>query len=413
MASSHAALSDVGKVRSTNQDSGYSGTYLHVVADGMGGHAGGDVASHLVIQELRKLDRPFDSIDKAHDELISTLITANDELNEIVYQQPQLAGLGTTVSALLRVGNQAVIAHIGDSRIYLKRSGSLTQVTVDHTFVQRLIDSGRLTEEEAQVHPRRSVLMRVLGDVEAVPEIDTAILEIEQGDTWMLCSDGLTSVLLSDQLQESFDESLAPAALAKKLVKASLDRGAPDNVTVVICKVTETLMVAPASAESAQIVGSAAKPLNLGDADPINMLITAPRSRPKPRALPVTTGGVKIASPALTAKLDEIKVLRLRRRILWSIVAVAAAGAVVILGILGYRFTQTQYFVGSDTDSVVIYQGIPQDFFGIPLSTPYRDTNVSLTSLTAIQKSRVAEKIPATSLADAEKIVDSLGTKKP
>ncbi|MCU1424055.1 MAG: Stp1/IreP family PP2C-type Ser/Thr phosphatase, partial [Microbacteriaceae bacterium] len=188
-----AAVSHVGKIRANNQDSGYAGEYLFVVADGMGGHAGGDVASAIAVKRIIETDRRFESGTDAEFALHTALTAANAQLAETVFDHPELTGMGTTVSGIVLVSGQAVIAHIGDSRIYLLRDGELKQVTSDHTFVQRLVDSGRITEEEAAVHPRRSVLMRVLGDVDASPEIDTTVVETHPGDRWLICSDGLSS----------------------------------------------------------------------------------------------------------------------------------------------------------------------------------------------------------------------------
>ena len=192
---SSAAISHTGKVRSNNQDSGYSGSNLFVVADGMGGHAGGDVASSLAVARLERVDRPFESTSAAERALRDAIADAATELIDTVHVRPELAGMGTTVSALVMVDDYAVIAHIGDSRIYLFRDGALTQITTDHTFVQRLVDSGRITPEEARYHPRRSVLMRVLGDMDPDPELDTFIMPTQPGDRWLLCSDGLSGVV--------------------------------------------------------------------------------------------------------------------------------------------------------------------------------------------------------------------------
>ena len=185
--SQSAAASHVGKIRSNNQDSGYAGHTLFVVADGMGGHAGGDVASAIATKRIIEADKPYLSAQDAEFALQAALIAANSQLAETVFEHAELTGMGTTVSALIVLEDQVAIAHIGDSRIYLMRDGELAQITTDHTFVQRLVDSGRITEQEAKVHPRRSVLMRVLGDVESAPEIDTSILVTRTGDRWLIC----------------------------------------------------------------------------------------------------------------------------------------------------------------------------------------------------------------------------------
>jgi serine/threonine protein phosphatase PrpC len=254
-----AAVSHVGKIRANNQDSGYAGTQLFVVADGMGGHAGGDVASAIALKRVMEADRPFASAHDAEFALQSALLAANALLAETVYEHPELTGMGTTVSAVLRSGSQIAIAHIGDSRIYLLRDGVLKQITADHTFVQRLVDSGRITQEEAAVHPRRSVLMRVLGDVDAAPEIDTTVLDTLPGDRWLLCSDGLSSYVADEKIAAALTNFPDAKDAANRLVKESLDQGAPDNVTVVIVDVG-------ASGDSASVpvvvVGSAALPLS-------------------------------------------------------------------------------------------------------------------------------------------------------
>jgi serine/threonine protein phosphatase PrpC len=406
MSVSSSAVSNVGKVRASNQDSGFAGQYLNVVADGMGGHAGGDVASHLVIRQLLALDKHFDSVDEARDELVSTLLMANDMLSDVVFEHPELAGLGTTASAMLRVGDQVVIAHIGDSRVYLLREGNLSQVTVDHTFVQRLIDSGRITEEEAHSHPRRSVLMRVLGDVDATPEIDTMVLDTREGDVWMLCSDGLTTVVWREELAELMTSLPADAdvdVMAAALIDASLDGGAPDNVTVVITRTTSG-----EPTQNAELVGSAAGVLPVQQPEP--RLIPPVGKRPKPRPLPVHTGGMKLGSAGLTAQLDAVRATRIRRRIGLIIGAIVLVGALLIAGIAGYRWSQTQFYLGVDNDSVVIYQGLAQPVGPFSLSHAYLDTNVLLTSLTPFQRDQITATVPAGSLAEAQTLVNALTT---
>ena len=233
-----AAVSHVGKVRSNNQDSGYAGQYLFLVADGMGGHAGGDVASAIAVKRITETDRQYTSPNDAEFALQSALLAANSLLAETVFEHGELTGMGTTVSGLLRVDNHVAIAHIGDSRIYLFRDGKLTQITNDHTFVQRLVDSGRITAEEAAVHPRRSVLMRVLGDVDASPEIDTTVMETKAGDRWVICSDGLSSYVAEDKIatvlatvagaKASVDDSVLSATNCRPIDKTNrLPREAP------------------------------------------------------------------------------------------------------------------------------------------------------------------------------------------
>ncbi|MCQ9389716.1 protein phosphatase 2C domain-containing protein [Brevibacterium sp. 50QC2O2] len=228
-----AARSNTGLVRKNNQDSGYAGPNFLLIADGMGGHAGGDVASAITVSQLEPLDHPDQGSD-AMENLRSAILTANERITNTVATQHELAGMGTTVTALLRSGEQLALAHIGDSRAYLLRGGILTQITSDHTFVQMLVDEGRITPEEAETHPQRSVVMRVLGDVGQAPELDMSIREARPGDRWMLCSDGLTGFADIDEISTRMEQIDDPGACADALIDLALGGGGGDNVTVLI-----------------------------------------------------------------------------------------------------------------------------------------------------------------------------------
>ncbi|MBN9176845.1 MAG: serine/threonine-protein phosphatase [Microbacterium sp.] len=399
---SSAAISHTGKVRSNNQDSGYSGSNLFVVADGMGGHAGGDVASSIAVHRLKDLDQPFATPTEAEHALQQAIASTATVLIDTVADRPELAGMGTTVSALDFVDDYAVIAHIGDSRIYLYRDDALTQITTDHTFVQRLVDSGRITPEEARYHPRRSVLMRVLGDMDPDPEVDTFIMPTQPGDRWLLCSDGLCGVVDDAHTAKTLGQHLPPGRTADLLLKQALDAGAPDNVTVIIVDVGGSH---PMFSGTATIVGSASNPQG----------IEVPAARagrtswlhPNRQAANEPTHFEP--APEFLEELIEEDRRRSRRRRLWWIV-----GLIVVIGALfagvaaAYSWTQTRYFVGSDENSVVIYRGIQQDIGPISLSTPYEDTGILLVDLPFYQRLAVQQTISARSLADAQQIVDTL-----
>src|SRR4051794_15606094 len=228
MALRYAARSDVWLVRSNNQDSGYAGPHLLVVADGMGGHAGGDVASSLAIGELAPLDGESHGSD-ALEHLSKAVLAAHRELLGRVSEEPQLAGMGTTVTALLRTGSKLALAHIGDSRAYLLRDGGLVQITKDHTFVQTLVDEGRLTPEEAEQHPQRYVLMRVLSDVVDDPEPDFSMRESRVGDRYLLCSDGLSGVVSFDTLRDTLAAGDPPGTTCERLVALAPRGGGPGH----------------------------------------------------------------------------------------------------------------------------------------------------------------------------------------
>ncbi|MFE4542737.1 protein phosphatase 2C domain-containing protein [Arthrobacter sp. NPDC056727] len=233
----YAARSDVGRIRAKNDDSAYVGRHLAVVADGMGGHAGGDVASAATVLDMIHLDTD-DYDDDAGTVLADEIQTANSLLSELVHINPKLAGMGTTVTALLLADGKLHFAHIGDSRAYRLRDGEFEQISIDHTFVQRLIDEGRLRPEEAETHPHKNVLMRVLGDVDASPELDLATIEVKPGERWLLCSDGLNYVA-GHVVERTVRETPDLSECVETLVDLTLEAGAPDNVTVVMVEIVE------------------------------------------------------------------------------------------------------------------------------------------------------------------------------
>ncbi|MET0853476.1 MAG: protein phosphatase 2C domain-containing protein [Microterricola sp.] len=400
--SDSAAVSHVGRIRSNNQDSGLAGIGLFVVADGMGGHAGGDVASAIAITRMAEADQDYSTPQEAEFALQAALVAANALLAETVFEHTELTGMGTTVSALAVLGDEVAIAHIGDSRIYLYRDGDVSQITIDHTFVQRLVDSGRITEEEAAVHPRRSVLMRVLGDVDSAPEIDTSILATRPGDRWLLCSDGLSGVVSLDQIRAEFTMGGRAHELAQRLVKDSLDAGAPDNVTVVIVDIGET---APLRTDPL-IVGSAASPLSFAAPAP-------PRVRsmrlPPFRLHPVRESHFEPDSQDYLDELIEEDRRRVaRRRAVWLASIIALVAAIVIACVVAYQWTQTRYFVGSESGTVAIYRGVQQDLGPIALSEVYKKTDIALADLKPYDQKIVEATISAGSLSEAREIVTRL-----
>jgi protein phosphatase len=401
-----AAVSNVGKIRSNNQDSGYAGSYLFVVADGMGGHAGGDVASAIAIRRISEVDQRYTSAHDAAFALQSALIAANSLLAETVFEHNELTGMGTTVSGLIRVDNQIAMAHIGDSRVYRFRGSKLEQISTDHTFVQRLVDSGRITPEEAAVHPRRSVLMRVLGDVDAAPEIDTEVFDTAPGDRWMICSDGLSSYVSDEKMEHVLATVPDAQAAAERLIKESLDQGAPDNVTVVLLDID-------AQVDSAHIppvtVGSAASPLSF-DSDSTRRALRLPTLLLHP--LKATQPDPSHFEPESDDYLDELiqedRTRQRRRRVTWLVSIILVVLAVVAAIIIGYNWTQTHYYVGNDHGYVAIYRGVQQSIGPIQLSAVYDKTSVLVSKLPSFNRSQVNATISAGNLTLAKDIVDRL-----
>ncbi|WP_120338561.1 PP2C family protein-serine/threonine phosphatase [Cryobacterium soli] len=396
-----AAVSNVGKIRANNQDSGYAGHTLFVVADGMGGHAGGDVASAIATKRIMEADKAYHSAQDAEFALQAALIAANSQLAETVFEHAELTGMGTTVSALVVLHDQVAIAHIGDSRIYLFRDGELSQITTDHTFVQRLVDSGRITEAEAMVHPRRSVLMRVLGDVESSPEIDTSILATRAGDRWLICSDGLSGVVSNTGIANALKSPLDAQAVADRLVKESLDGGAPDNVTIVVVDIGN----GGERQGEPLVVGSASAPLAFGE-EPARA--RAPRI-PSLRLHPVRETHFEPDSQDYLSELIEEDARRaLRRKITWLAGIVLLVVAIAGAALLGYQWTQSRYYVGVEGSTVAIYQGIQQDLGPLKLSSVYEDTDLELNQLRVYDRQQVERTISASSLEDAKLIVERL-----
>jgi protein phosphatase len=372
----------------------------------MGGHAGGDVASALTIKHLVEADRVFENAEEAAQVLHDTLMAANHILSDTVIEHNELTGMGTTVSGMVRVGNKMAMAHIGDSRIYLLRDGSMTQITHDHTFVQRLVESGRITQEEAAVHPRRSVLMRVLGDVDAAPEIDTEVFDTQAGDRWLLCSDGLSSFVTEDKIAATLRRITDPEAATERLVQASLDQGAPDNVTVVLVDIGDD---ATSAHEPPLMVGSAASPLSFEPTTskkPIripNLLL-----HPLKATLPDDSHFEPESDEYYQAIIREDRRRVRRRRVSW-IAFITITIAVIVSGLVGgYQYTQQQYFVGVENGQVAIYQGVQQNIGPVDLSHVYQTTNVRVVDLPLYRRASVVNTINAHSLEDARRIVQML-----
>ncbi|TFD74898.1 Stp1/IreP family PP2C-type Ser/Thr phosphatase [Cryobacterium sp. Sr8] len=396
-----AAASHVGKIRSNNQDSGYAGRALFIVADGMGGHAGGDVASAIATKRVMEADQPYQSAAEAEFALQAALIAANSQIAESVFEHAELTGMGTTVSALVVLDDQVAIAHIGDSRIYLLRDGELSQITIDHTFVQRLVDSGRITEQEAMVHPRRSVLMRVLGDVESAPEVDTSILATRAGDRWLLCSDGLTGVVSHASIAAALSTGADAQTVADRLVKETLEGGAPDNVTIVIVD------IGPEDERDGAplLVGSAAGQLAFGEEPARNRALRLPALRLHPVR---ETHFEPDSQDYLSELIEEDERRARRRKLTWLTAIILLVLAIAGAALLGYQWTQTRYFVGVEGSTVAIYRGVNQDLGPIQLSSVYEDTNLEISELRVYDRDQVEETISASSLEDAKLIVERL-----
>jgi serine/threonine protein phosphatase PrpC len=232
------AGSDVGRMRSGNEDSYFCGQTVFAVADGLGGHQGGEVASATAVEPLARLDgRQFTDPAEAAEALATAIREANQAILDRAAGDPALYGMGTTVTAAAAVGDTHLqLAHVGDSRAYLLREGALDQLTTDHTVVGELVRRGRLTPEQAAIHPERSILTRAVGLDPRVPVDLPDPLELSPGDQLLLCSDGLTEAVDDDQITELLSAPDGNAA-CRSLIDAANDAGGPDNITVVLVRV--------------------------------------------------------------------------------------------------------------------------------------------------------------------------------
>jgi protein phosphatase len=394
---SSSAKSDKGKVRSSNQDSGYSGNNLFIVADGMGGHAGGDIASALATQKVASADDVYESSESAIDALTQSMKIANQNLLKTVSDYPYLEGMGTTMDALIFTGTTASIVHIGDSRVYHLRGSAMKQITKDHTFVQKLIDSGRITEEEALYHPKRNVLMKVLGDSYQEAEFDVHQIEVQVGDRFLLCSDGLCGVvpeaiIEQNLLVEDLDEA------TDLLIAEAKEFGAPDNVTVLIIEVKpEAEEVAPAITW----LGSAANEVVITKEGGNNFLRIFNRLgfvnsfRKREEFLSESDPQFAKALTEFDGKVRSWK----RRGLALSIVLTILIGG-TIFGV--YSYTQTRFYLGVENGNVAIYQGIKESFGGFGFSHLYKQSDVKLSSLPDFQQELLLRTISADNLQDAE-----------
>ncbi|MER5492517.1 Stp1/IreP family PP2C-type Ser/Thr phosphatase [Streptomyces sp. LE64] len=420
-----AAGSHKGMIREGNEDSGYAGPRLLAIADGMGGQAAGEVASSEVISTLVTLDDDVPGSDILTS-LGSAVQRANDQLRSMVEEDPQLEGMGTTLTALLWTGQRLGLVHVGDSRAYLLRDGVLTQITQDHTWVQRLVDEGRITEEEATTHPQRSLLMRALGSGDHV-EPDLSIREVRAGDRYLICSDGLSGVVSHQTMEETLASYQGPQETVQELIQLALRGGGPDNITVIVADVldidsNDTLAVN--LSDTPVVVGAVAEnqhQLHEGNA----MQTPAGRASGLGRQVPGQGGGRggEFGPPGSGdayapddgyGAYDDEDFAKKRGGRRWLktsffvVLALAVTGG-ALYG--GHRWTQTQYYVGTKDEHVALYRGISQDLAWLSLSKVQKDhPEIELKYLPPYQRKQVEATIAEGGLAQATDKINELAT---
>ena len=408
----YSAISDVGRVRKDNQDSGYAGPWLLTVCDGVGGAARGDVASSTAVQQLRRLDRQPDTQDLL--ELIAgALHRAHDRIGELVDEDAALAGTSTTATVALFDGHRVGMGHLGDSRAYLFREGGLSQLTADHTFVQTLIDEGRITEDEARTHPHRNLILRALDGVhEAEP--DLFYVELQPGDRLLLCSDGASGVLTDGRMADILSTG-TPDYAAVELVRASLEAGSTDNVT---CLVADALPAETPLDSDLQplLVGAAAELPRKGMlAGRASALFRGHRSGDTGELEPIRAdlppeAGFVISSDPLDAEAARYAP-RARPRFVWArrLLALGVLGGLVAMGLgTAQWWMQQQYYVGQDDGVVTIFRGIDGNVLGYELSRPYQHINLTVSQLSEVDADSVTEGMDPGPLEDARRTVATL-----
>ena len=393
----YVAHSEIGLIRKNNQDSGYASPHLLVVADGMGGAAAGDLASAVAIDSMRKIEGPSKG-EQMLEVLAGAIHEANDKIAELVESDLSLDGMGTTVTGAMFDGVELGLAHIGDSRAYLYRAGHLERLTHDDTWVQSLVDEGKISESEAAMHPHRSLLLKVLNG-QPTNDPDLTMVPVKLGDRLMFCSDGVSGLIDDDMIEIGLQLSDINDAL-QRLVVESLHEGGIDNITVIVADVVESggnddlLVLGAASEQAIRAPGAPRRQLQEDDEGIEETLVT------RLADFESTPDDEERYSPQAPHHG------RLRRPVIGVLVLVLVA--VAGLG-MAYAWTRTQYFVGADRDQVAIFQGLSESIPGLSLSRVYEVQQLTVGELPPFYQEQVRAKIDVPSLDSARATVAELG----
>jgi serine/threonine protein phosphatase PrpC len=420
----YALRSDVGLLREGNEDSAYAGPHLLAIADGMGGHAAGEVASAVAIAALAPLDQelPADMLAA----LAAAVSSASGTLHQMSVADPSVEGMGTTVTAMLWSGDQLALCHIGDSRAYLLRDGDFQQITRDHTLIQSLVDEGRLSPAAAANHPQRSLIMRALqGSADVQP--DLTMREGVLGDRYLLCSDGLSDVVSDDTLHKTLMKYADLDTAVLQLIELAIRGGGPDNITCIVADVVDAETGPLAPSRGSVVAGAASnsdgRPMLRADtpAGRAHLLTQAPpaptaqHARPQAQERSYQQDGWPEHHSEVPEDEDDDEESDDRaghgtRRRLPVVKSILAVLVIVIIGggYAAWRYTQSQYYVGADSGQVAIFRGVNQQVAGISLSRVYQRTGIPMSRVAVSDQPLVQATITATSLADAHKTVQTI-----
>jgi protein phosphatase len=396
----HFHDSDLGRQRQGNEDNYYVRAPLFVVADGMGGAQAGEVASEIAV---RQFEGGLPDGEDPGEALAALIQEANARIHEQARSDAQHAGMGTTTTAAYLTGDTVVVAHVGDSRCYLLRDDDLIRLTNDHSLVGELVARGKLTEEQAESHPQRSVITRALGP-EASVQVDVEAFPARAGDVFLLCSDGLTSMVHEPQLKPLLaDRGRSLEQIGRMLIAAANEAGGRDNITVILFRVEEVDDRRAGAADDAALTaeheafgGEPATP-SASDAQEQEYRRDGTVAL---QALPEEGGAAAPARepPRRTMPLPDAPPppKRRRRRRLRSGGAVLLLVAVVLPLIVGaWLATRAVYFIGTDPGdgrTVAIFRGLPYELpFGIDLYEHYYDSGVTLADVPAHRRSIVTD----------------------
>jgi serine/threonine protein phosphatase PrpC len=440
----YAVRSDVGLLREGNEDSAYAGPRLLAVADGMGGHAAGEVASALTIASMAELDAEQVAGDMLR-ELAMAVVLANARLQEKIIANPAVEGMGTTLTALLWSDGHAALCHIGDSRGYLLREGELYQITRDHTLVQSLVDEGRISADDVATHPQRSLLLRAL-DGRSAAEPDLSVHDSLPGDRYLLCSDGLSGVVSDETIRDTLSTIEDPEIATRQLIDLAIRGGGPDNITCIVADVLDTATTRLRPTTQPIMAGAAATLGDFGLPDgygPFSGLedhheepVRAARTAPQPAVTdldPMMTSAVmpltvsENGSGPGTAPVRRSHRAQPRRgrgaagngsgrarRRRWPIVTttlVVLLAVVIGGGYIFWRVSQNQYYVQANSSGqLVLYRGINYHFLGISWSSPYQSTGIQLDQVPADYQQAVTTSVSSGSQSQATQTVANIRT---
>ena len=402
------AATDIGQVREGNEDSYLIVEPLYAVADGMGGHRGGEVASSLALETVHGM------FERREGSLAEQVAEANRAVFDRSQNDRKVSGMGTTLTAAQIDGNRVHLVHVGDSRAYLLHAGQLMQITEDHTLVHRMVLEGEISEEEAETHPHRSVLTRALG-VDQNIQVDEGDLEVAPGDRLLLCTDGLTGMVPEGQIRKILLETPDPQEAVDNLVKGANRAGGIDNITAVILDFADDGGAPGASTLSGTRQRPTTERPGPPEAPPDRSDVTmvgvgVPESPPESSVAPSSRAVSRTDRPAPDRRPEPSRPesRRVGRKVgIWAGVTLA----IVVLGVVGLRlYLDTQWFVGVSNGRVAIFRGVPAEVAGLELHSVVVETSIPAeeAEAIAIYRGRLHEGITADDREGAEAIVESI-----